>query len=216
VLAGFVIETLLSGMIAPVMMIFQSTAVGQILLGHDAGWQVQRRDDGELPRRELIRKYALPTFVGLAMAASAYAVSIPLLLWMSPVIIGLLLSVPLAMLSSRVARPNSRWFSTPEQREPPRLLIRANELSTFHEDVRPPLLELRNDSQLLKHHLANLPGDERRNRGQVDPHLAVARAKIEDAETFDEALGYLTTRETYAVLNSPKLLPAVFSMACKN
>ena len=43
---AFVIETLLSGLIAPVMMIFQSTAVGEILLGRDAGWQVQRRDDG--------------------------------------------------------------------------------------------------------------------------------------------------------------------------
>ena len=33
ILAGFLIETLLSGLIAPVMMIFQSTAVGEILLG---------------------------------------------------------------------------------------------------------------------------------------------------------------------------------------
>ncbi|MFX8657135.1 hypothetical protein ABTM30_19815, partial [Acinetobacter baumannii] len=31
-LAGIVIETLLSALIAPVMMIFQSTAVGEILL----------------------------------------------------------------------------------------------------------------------------------------------------------------------------------------
>src|SRR3954451_13380740 len=43
-----------------VMMIFQSTAVTEILLGRDAGWQVQRRDDGQLPRKEVIRKYALP------------------------------------------------------------------------------------------------------------------------------------------------------------
>src|SRR5438105_15330512 len=103
VFAGLLIETLLSGLIAPVMMIFQSTAVGEILLGRDAGWQVQRRDDGEVPRGELIRKYALPTFFGVAMAASAYAVSLPLLLWMAPVITGLLLCIPIAMLSSRVS-----------------------------------------------------------------------------------------------------------------
>jgi len=93
-LAGLVIETFLSGLIAPVMMIFQSTAVGEILLGRDAGWQVQRRDDGGVPRRELIRKYALPTSIGLAMALSAYVVSLPLLLWMAPVILGLWLSIP--------------------------------------------------------------------------------------------------------------------------
>src|SRR5260221_1556434 len=73
ILAGLLIETLLSGLIAPVMMIFQSTAVGEILLGRDAGWQVQRRDDGGLPRSELIRRYTFPTLFGIAMAAIAYA-----------------------------------------------------------------------------------------------------------------------------------------------
>ena len=34
------------------------------------------------------------------MAVSAYAVSLPLLLWMMPVILGLLLAIPIAMLSS--------------------------------------------------------------------------------------------------------------------
>jgi membrane glycosyltransferase len=65
VLAGVVIETILSGLIAPVMMIFQSSAVGEILLGRDAGWQVQRRDDGKWPLRDLIRKYAAPTLFGV-------------------------------------------------------------------------------------------------------------------------------------------------------
>jgi membrane glycosyltransferase len=214
VFAGVVIETFLSGLIAPVMMIFQSTAVGEILLGRDAGWQVQRRDDGELPRSELMRKYALPTFVGVGMAASAYAVSLPLLLWMAPVIIGLLLSVPIAMLSSRVSDPDSRLFRTPEQTAPPRAMVRANELANAsHQVAASPLAELHDDRQLLESHLANLPGDKRRSRGQIDPHLAIARAKIEDAETFDEALGFLTARETFAVLNSPSVLTAVCAMS---
>src|SRR5436190_1929825 len=213
VFAGLVIETLLSGLIAPVMMIFQSTAVGEILLGRDAGWQVQRRDDGELPLRELIRKYALPTFFGVAMAASAYAVSLPLLLWMAPVIIGLLLCIPIAMLSSRVSGPNSRLFRTPEQTAPPQVLVRANELTKNSDGViAAPLQEMRDDRQLLENHLANLSGEKRRNRGQIDPDLAIARAKIEDAETFDEAQHYLTARETFAALNSSALLRAVCAM----
>jgi membrane glycosyltransferase len=64
----------------------------------------------------------------------------------------------------------------------------------------------------LDAHLINLPGEKPRKRGQIDPHLAIARAKIEDAETFDEALGYLTARETFAVLNSPAMLRAVCAM----
>jgi len=213
VFAGLVVETVLSGLIAPVMMIFQSAAVGEILLGRDAGWQVQRRNDGELPSKELIRKYALPTLFGVAMAASAYAVSLPLLLWMAPVIIGLLLSIPIAILSSRVTSPNSRLFRTPEQRSPPQVLVRANELAKDSDEIAvAPLRVLRDDGRLLENHLANLPGEKRRNRGQIDPHLAIARAKIEDAETFDEALGYLTARETFAILNSPTMLRALCAM----
>ena len=213
VLVALVVETVLSGLIAPVMMIFQSSAVGEILLGRDAGWQVQRRDDGQLARRELVRKYALPSLFGVAMAASAYAVSLPLLFWMAPVIIGLVLSIPIAMLSSRVTGPNPRLFRTPEETTPPQVLVRANELArTSDEVVRVPLRALRDDRQLLEKHLANLPGDTRRNRGQIDPHLAIARAKIEDAQTFEDAVEYLTPRETFAVLNSPTMLKAVCAM----
>jgi membrane glycosyltransferase len=211
VLAGLVLETLLSGLIAPVMMVFQSTAVGEILLGRDAGWQVQRRYDGKLPFQELLRKYALPTFFGIVMAASAYAVSLPLLLWMTPVIAGLLLCIPIAVLSARVSDPESSWFRTPEQTAPPQVLARANELmKSGGVVVGSPLLELCGDRPLLENHLANLTADRRRKRGHIDPHLAIARAKIEDAESFEEALGYLDARETFAVLNSP----ATLSMIC--
>jgi membrane glycosyltransferase len=211
VLAGVVIETILSGLIAPVMMIFQSSAVGEILLGRDAGWQVQRRDDGKWPLRDLIRKYAAPTLFGVGMAASAFAVSLPLLLWMAPVILGLLLSIPIAMLSS--SGSSSGLFRTPEETSPPQVLVRANELANESGQVAASgLLELRNNRQLLENHLMNLPAGESRTRGKIDPHLAIARAKIEDAETFDDALGYLTTRETFAVLNSPTMLRAVFAL----
>jgi membrane glycosyltransferase len=45
--------------------------------------------------------------------------------------------------------------------------------------------------------------------------LAIARAKIEDAETFDDALSYLTARETYVVAGSPELLRIVCAMLRK-
>jgi membrane glycosyltransferase len=217
VFAGLVIETFLSGLIAPVMMIFQSGAIAEILLGRDSGWQVQRRDESEVPGKELLRQYAWPTFFGVAMAASAYAVSLPLLLWMAPVLIGLLLCVPIAMLSSKVSHPDSRLFRIPEQTAPPPVLVRAEEFARAPgEAAISPLLELANDRQLLENHMANLPDEKRPGRGQIDPHLAIARAKIEDAETFDEALGYLTAHETFAALNSPAMLRAVCAMPRSN
>ncbi|MEA2885644.1 MAG: rane glycosyltransferase [Bradyrhizobium sp.] len=214
VLIGILVETLLSGLIAPVMMIFQSIAVAAILIGRDAGWQVQRRDDGEVPRREIIGKYALPTLIGVVMALSAYAVSLPLLLWMIPVIAGLVLAIPVAMLSSTAAADpqRSRLFNTPEQTAPPKVLLRANELfNTCHRAVCSPLQELRNNPDLLSAHLNSLRTTPR-IRGQIDPHLAIARVKIEDAESFDEALKYLNPRETFAVLNSRTVLQSALQL----
>jgi membrane glycosyltransferase len=213
VLAGIIAETILSGLTAPVMMIFQSSAVGEILFGRDAGWQVQRRDDGAVSHRDTVKTYSVPTLVGIAMAVAAYAVSLPLLLWMTPVILGLLLSIPMAILSSSGPSPRSGLFKTPEQTAPPPVLTRANELGNApHSPLACPLHELRRDAALLEAHLNNLSGQRPRKRGEVDPHLAVARAKIEDAETFEEAAGFLGAREKFAVLTSPAVLAVLFAL----
>ncbi|MBT1511120.1 glucans biosynthesis glucosyltransferase MdoH [Bradyrhizobium sp. SRL28] len=214
VLVGIIAETILSGLTAPVMMIFQSSAVGEILFGRDAGWQVQRRDDGAVSHRDTVNTYAVPTLVGIAMAVAAYAVSLPLLLWMTPVILGLLLSIPIAILSSS-SGPNrrSRLFETPEQTAPPPVLARANELASApHSPLACPLHELRSDADLREAHLNNLSGQRPRKRGEVDPHLAIARAKIEDAETFEEAAGFLSAREKFAVLKSPAVLAVLLAL----
>src|SRR5258705_363681 len=79
----------------------------------------------------------------VGMAARAFAVSLPLLLWMAPVIVGLLLCVPIAMLLSKGSNPNSKLFDTPERTAPPQVLIRANELANaFGEAITCPLREL--------------------------------------------------------------------------
>jgi len=136
---------------------------------------------------------------------------------MAPVLIGLLLCIPIAVLSSMVSGPAPRLFRTPEQTAPPWVLVRAEEFAkAADESAMPPLLELVHDRQLLEDHLANLPDEKRRNRGQIDPHLAIARAKIEDAHRFEEVLDYLTARETFAVLNSPTLLRAICTKPDRN
>jgi membrane glycosyltransferase len=162
----------------------------------------------------MVSTYSVPTLVGVAMAAAAYAVSLPLLLWMTPVILGLLLSIPIAMVSSSV-NPDRRpkLFRTPEQTAPPPVLARANELaSTPHAPLACPLHELGCDRGLLEAHLNNLSGQRPRKRGEVDPHLAIARAKIEDAETIEEAAGYLNQREKFAVLNAPAILKDLLAL----
>jgi len=104
-------------------------------------------------------------------------------------------------------------FKTPEQTVPPSVLTRANELASApHPPPACPLRELRRDTALLEAHLNNLSGQRLRKRGDVDPHLAIARAKIEDAETFEEAAGFLSAREKFAVLKSPAVLAVLLEL----
>ncbi len=205
--AGVLAEIVVSALMAPVMMIFQSIAVVEILAGRDAGWQTQRRDDGTVERRELYRKYGIPTACGVAMAASAYAVSLPLLLWMSPVIIGLLFAVPIGALT---AKPGfGKLFATPEEAEPPPVMRRANELSASADvGIKPALAELREDASLLAFHVAQLPPPRAVGPDKIDANLAVARAKVDASDSFEQAAAHLSSREVFSILNEGSVLSA--------
>lgn len=212
VLGGILSETILAAVIAPSMMIFQSVAVADILLGRDAGWQVQRRSGGEVARREIYRKLAVPTICGLVMGLSAFAVSIPLLLWMSPVVAGLLLAVPLGLLTSSPFRP-AGLFATPEDNRPPPVVLRANELAgSARIEMAGALQQFRQDGELLDYHLRSLSPAHGRKFGKVDVALATARTKVEECESFDEAVAWLDRSEMRAVLNNPALLQRLVQM----
>ncbi|MCP3477742.1 glucans biosynthesis glucosyltransferase MdoH (plasmid) [Bradyrhizobium sp. CCGUVB1N3] len=206
--AGVLAEIVVSALMAPVMMIFQSIAVVEILAGRDAGWQTQRRDDGTVKRRELYRKYGVPTLCGVVMAASAYAVSLPLLLWMSPVIVGLLFAVPIGALTASPA--SGKLFATPEDRDLPPVLRRANELSASAAGgIKPALTELREDAALLAFHVAQLPPPSVARPDTIDPNLAVGRAKIDASDDFEQAAAHLSTREIFSILNDGAVLSAM-------
>ncbi|MDH5821766.1 glucans biosynthesis glucosyltransferase MdoH [Luteimonas sp. RD2P54] len=129
---GTLLEILLAALMAPVTMYVQSRGVAGVLAGRDSGWDPQRRDDGSLPLAALLRSYGGATALGVVSGGIAYAVSPGLAAWMSPVIAGLALSIPIVMLtSSRAAGLQlRRWglLCTPEELEPPPLLLRAEAL----------------------------------------------------------------------------------------
>ncbi|MFC6747511.1 glucans biosynthesis glucosyltransferase MdoH [Methylobacterium persicinum] len=162
-LCGVLIETLLGGLIAPIAMLIQSSAVVGILLGRDSGWNAQRRDDGAVSTRAVIAGYWQYTVFGLVLAGAAYAVSTPLFLWMTPVLAGLGLAVPLVLLtSSRSAGRALRrvgLLRTPEEAAPPQTLQRATTL--YRQFVQEPdedaLRRLLRDPVLRRHHLDALP-----------------------------------------------------------
>jgi membrane glycosyltransferase len=212
VLAGILVETVLAAMIAPSMMIFQSGAVAEILFGRDAGWQVQRRSDGEVARGETYRKLTAPTLFGLVLGLSAYAVSVPLLLWMSPVVIGLVLALPMGLLTSSRLK-TAGLFATPEDKCPPPVLVRAKELAASARiEMTGALQQLRQDTGLLNYHLVSVSRVSRPKSGHIDVPLATARAKIEGCTSFEEAVAWLDGQESHAVLNNPVILRRILQM----
>jgi membrane glycosyltransferase len=119
-------EILFSVLLAPVLMIQHSKAVVDILLGRCTTWNGQQRD-GESESWGLVTAVFGGTMLaGLAWAAFAYVVAPDLLLWLSPVLLGLTAVIPLAVLSSRsdigVSARRQGWLLIPEETAPPREL----------------------------------------------------------------------------------------------
>jgi membrane glycosyltransferase len=210
--ASLLIETLISGLAAPILMLMQTAAVLQILLGRDAGWSAQRRDDAAMPLRESFRRYRWHTVFGLLFAAAAYAVSQPLFLWMTPVIVGLLFAVPLAALTARSGAGQALrrlgLLAIPEERDPPPILERARELTASLCAVeRQPgevLAAFLDSPDLVELHRRMLPPPRRRSRRDLDVHLVVGLAKLDECTSLAEALEVLTEAEKRALLGSER------------
>ena len=198
------VETVLTGLLAPVAMLTQSAAVVSILAGRDGGWAPQRREDGRVPLREVAKQYRNHTLFGLALGVASYLVSPSLLAWMSPVVAGLALSIPLAALTSRRSAGHALrrvgLLRTPEETDPPPVLAEAARLQAAAAAEGPGAVErMLRDPRLLAAHTAMLP-PPRGHGDPFDPALLMGLAKLDEAEALTPALSGLTRAELSAVL----------------
>jgi membrane glycosyltransferase len=204
-LLSVLLETLIGGLLAPVTMLTQSLDVFAILLGRDSGWNTQRRDDGSIPLSTVARLYAWHTAFGVALAVSAYLVSPYLLAWMSPVVIGQALAIPLASITASTkvggALRRAGLLRTPEEAQPPPVLQAALSLSGGSYDTKPAeaLRRLHDEPALRAAHLRMLPPG--RSRSQ-DAALAIGLAKLDESASLEAAADSLTRAEKAAVLGS--------------
>ena len=99
---------------------------------------------------------------------------------------------------------------TPEEREAPPIVARANtlsrELAELGIDDTNGLLAVYGDVTMRQRHIQLLPEAPRRHRGQIDAHRAVAEAKLVDAESVEEAVSWLQGRERNIVLGDRALI----------
>ena len=122
-LGSLVVEQLFSTLLAPSMMLFHTTFVVTTLLGHPVTWNAQDRGDRGITFREAFSRHKWHVLIGLVWGAVILFVAPRYIWWMSPILIGLLLSAPLTMLTSLTsagvwARKHGLLL-TPEETEPP-------------------------------------------------------------------------------------------------
>ena len=134
---GFVLESLVSVLTTPVMMMMQTAAVGQVLMGRDSGWAAQRRDGVELAPRQVWRAHRSHVALGVTGAIAALLVDPNFLVWTSPVFLGLTLSAFLNLHTSRAPLSVGRagLLQIVEEVRPPPVLSRAQELRRAYDDA---------------------------------------------------------------------------------
>lgn len=214
------IEVLFSAFFAPIMMLIQSGSVFQILLGRDTGWNPQRRDDGSIPLKDIIRRHRTHTVLGIVAGISAFMIATSLFAWMSPTIVGLVLAIPLSWASGQLAiglwLKRHKLLVTPEEGDPPAVALRANALQAeFDEagyDDADGLRALHADPALREAHELMLPENPPRRRGEIEAERAVAQAKLVDAETIDDAAIWLKPKERMVVLHDRALVALLASL----
>jgi len=155
VVVSALLEKAVTALLAPINMLFNSKFVLFILLGQGVSWVTQNRggdDDGDW--REAILTHAPHVIFGLVWGASSFVLWPAFFWWLSPVVAGMVFSIPLSIILSKVSLGQQllRWglFMTPEETNPPFELkrLRTN-LDECYKHMQ-PIEVLRGDYGLLQ------------------------------------------------------------------
>jgi membrane glycosyltransferase len=211
------LEILLSALLAPIMMLIQTGHVLNILFGFDTGWDPQRRDDGSIPFKAIARRHRSHVALGVLSLIAGLLISPSLVAWMSPTIAGLVLAIFLSWASGQrsigLALRRIGLLATPEETAPPPIASRSNglaeALAAEGRDEGDGLKIVHADPDFRASHEAFLPAAPRRRKGEVTPERALAEAKLNDAETIEDAAAWLSARERMVLLHDRALIDLV-------
>lgn len=222
VVAGAAAEIVASSLAAPVSMLMQSRHVAEIFAGRDSGWATQERDGKALPLGAALAAHGLHCAVGFALLTAVLSAQPELVIWLSPIIAGLIVSPALSRFSGdpRIGRVFARvgLMDTPESREPPAVFGEVGrETAGLRARAAGGLAELPRDAALLRAHVLALP--QRRlpadQAERIDAATARAKLGVAEAGSPEAFLALLTPQERAALAGEPALLDA-FADAFRN
>jgi membrane glycosyltransferase len=130
-IVSLLVEQVFSTLTAPSMMIFHTTFVITTLAGKPVSWNAQDRGDRGITFLEALDRHKWQILLGLIWGAAILLMAPRYIWWMMPILSGLILSVPLTMLTSRTSV--GRWMRrrglllTPEETHTPAELAALEE-----------------------------------------------------------------------------------------
>ncbi len=121
-----ILETLFSVLTAPILMLFQTKFVLAVLMRRAIGWPSQQRGDHMTSLKEAALAHGGQTLLGVITGVLSYQYVPNFFWWFTPVLLGLVLSIPLSIISSSLTlgRKTRTWglFLTAEETETPPVL----------------------------------------------------------------------------------------------
>ena len=130
-LTGVGLETIVSVLLAPTVMMAHTLMVLGIISGRAVGWGNQSRETDGTAWGDALRFHIVPMLAGIAWSVVAWQIGVGFTLWMAPILIGLVLCVPVSVWTSRAkyGRALARFniLATPEEISPPEVLSLADE-----------------------------------------------------------------------------------------
>jgi membrane glycosyltransferase len=214
-LISVMLESIFSMLTAPVLMLYQSKFVLAILMRRSVGWPPQNRDDHRLSLSEAILAHSGHTLIGIAAGWISYRYVPSFFLWLVPVLAGLVLSIPISMLSSSAAVGQATrrmgLFLTPEEYKEPRVisllkenLLKLEALETGRTDAG----EAHNvaDPAACSLHLALLPNRQvkKRQRHQLQALLY---------QLVEEGPDKLSAMDKRTLISDPETLTRLHRLA---
>ena len=135
--AGVVGETIFSTLHAPLLMLWHTRFVLTNLAGISVGWATQNRAADGTSWLYAARRHWGHTLIGVLWGWFTWKLDPGLFWWFTPVLAGMVFSVPLSVLTSRRslgARAKSAGlFLTPEETRPPMELVSLRSRMAIHE-----------------------------------------------------------------------------------
>jgi membrane glycosyltransferase len=127
---GATLETVVSMLLAPSIMVAHTMMVLSIISGRAVGWGNQNRETDGTAWGDAFRFHAIQTILGLAWTVIALKISLTFTAWMIPILAGLILSAPVSVWTSRTrygrALAKQKILSTPEEFNPPKVILLAD------------------------------------------------------------------------------------------